>query len=32
VDHGTAFDIAGQGVASAKSLQSAVRLAAQWLS
>ena len=32
VDHGTAFDIAGRGCASAKSLGSAVRLATQWLS
>jgi 4-hydroxythreonine-4-phosphate dehydrogenase len=32
VDHGTAFDIAGRGWASAKSLGSAVRLATQWLS
>lgn len=32
VDHGTAFDIAGRGCASAKSLVSAVRLATQWLS
>ena len=32
VDHGTAFDIAARGCASAKSLGSAVRLATQWLS
>ncbi len=30
VDHGTAFDIAGKGVASADSLVSAARLAAEW--
>jgi 4-hydroxythreonine-4-phosphate dehydrogenase len=30
VDHGTAFDIAGRGLASADSLVSAARLAAEW--
>ena len=29
-DHGTAFDIAGQGVADASSLLAAVRMARQW--
>jgi len=32
VDHGTAFDIAGQGIASADSLVEAARLAAAWTS
>jgi 4-hydroxythreonine-4-phosphate dehydrogenase len=30
-DHGTAFDIAGQGVADASSLLAAVRMARQWV-
>ena len=30
VDHGTAFDIAGKGIASAVSMQEAIRLAAQY--
>jgi len=30
-DHGTAFDIAGQGLADASSLLAAVRMARQWV-
>jgi len=30
VDHGTAFDIAGKGVADEESLLEAARLAAEW--